>query len=95
MCVDYSLYYRAILPQRELRPSLVLGKRYTGEEARAAGIVDEACAQPQLKKTALAAAVRLAGGDGLDRRTLTVLKRDLYRDAVRALTEPLRMYSLL
>ena len=87
--------YRALLPQRELRYSVVLGRKYTGKEAKAAGIVDELCLQAQLKSTAITAACRLVGSEGLDRRTLTVLKRDLYRDVVQALTEPPRLYSLL
>ena len=74
---------------------MVLGKRYTGIEAEAAGIVDEVCPPAQLRDTAIAAAGRLAGSEGLDRKTLSTLKRDLYRDVVQALTEPSRMYSLL
>ena len=87
--------FRAILPQRELHASMVLGRRYTGDQAKAAGIVEETCPISQLQRVALAAAERLAGRDGLDRRTLSVLKQDLYRDAVKALSEPMRVYSLL
>ena len=72
----------------------MLGKRYTGEEAKATGIVDEVCPLAQLRETAIAAAGRLAG-QGLDRRTLSTLKYDLYRDIAQALTEPPRVYSLL
>ena len=89
------LFHRALLPTREMRSSVVLGKRYTGIEAEAAGIVDEVCPPAQLRDTAIAAAGRLAGSEGLDRKTLSTLKRDLYRDVVQALTEPSRMYSLL
>ena len=74
---------------------MVLGRRYTGEEARAAGIVDEVAPLDHLKETAISAANRLAGSEGLDRKTLSTLKRDLYRDVVKALTEPPRVYSLL
>ena len=74
---------------------MVLGKRYSGEDAQAAGIVDEVCPLAELRDTAIAAAGKLAGREGLDRRTLVALKRDLYRDVLRALTEPNRMYSLL
>ena len=72
---------------------MVLGKRYTGIEAEAAGIVDEVCPPAQLRDTAIAAAGRLAGSEGLDRKTLFTLKRDLYRDVVLALSEPPRYYS--
>jgi enoyl-CoA hydratase/carnithine racemase len=85
---------KSLLPQQEVRRSVVLGQRYTGEEAKAAGIVDEVCPLAELRDTAITAAVRLAG-QGLDRRTLSTLKYDLHREIVQALTEPPRMYSLL
>ena len=75
--------------------SVVLGKRYTGPEAEAAGIVDETCPLAELKDRAIAAASRLAGEGGLDRKTLSALKHDLYRDLYRILMEPLRHYSML
>ena len=74
---------------------LVLGKRYSGVEAHKAGLVDELCSPTELRDTAITAACRLVGSEGLDRRTLTVLKRDLYRDVVQALIEPPRLYSRL
>jgi len=49
----------------------------------------------KLLDTARAAALRLAGTDGLDRDTLTTLKRDLHRKAFTALSEPMRYYSKL
>ena len=62
-------------------------------EAHAAGLVDEVCPLPQLRDSAVDAGERLAGSGGLDRRTLTALKRDLYRDVVQVLSEPPRFYS--
>ena len=47
-------------------------------EAHTAGIVDEVCPPEQLREVTLAAAGRLAGTEGLDRRTLTALKHDFY-----------------
>ena len=75
--------------------SVVLGKRYTGPEAEAAGIVHETCPLAELKDRAIAAASRLAGEEGLDRKTLSALKHDLYKDVVQVLSEPARFYSRL
>lgn len=100
-CLSYSFLTsstspsRALLPQQQLRFSVVLGKRYSGDEAKASGIVDDVSPLHKLKTTSIAAATKLAGKDGLDRRTLTTLKHDLYRNVVQALREPVRMYSLL
>ena len=47
----------------------------------------------ELEERALSAARRLAGEDGLDRRMLAMIKRDLYRDTCAALNEPVRFYS--
>ena len=79
--------------KREQRAVLVLGRRYGGEEAHAAGLVDEVVLPARLRETAVATGERLAGRGGLDRRTLTALKRDLYIDVVQALSEPPRFYS--
>lgn len=72
---------------------MVLGKRYSGEEAERAGIVNEVCPPDELRDTAIATACKLAGSEGLDRRTLSTLKYDLYRDVILALSEPPRYYS--
>ena len=85
--------YRATVTKQEHRAALVLGRRYTGVEAHTAGIVDEVCPPEQLREVALAAAGRLAGTEGLDRRTLTALKHDLYKDVIQALSDPPKFYS--
>ena len=73
----------------------MLGKRYTCEEALAAKIVDEICPVEELKEKAVAAGNRLAGEEGLNREILASIKRDLYRDAYKALMEPVRFHSSL
>ena len=83
---------RARLPQREHRAAVVLGKRYTGEEAERVGIVDQVCPPDELGSAAITAAGRLAG-QGLDRMTVSALKYDLYRDIAVAMSEPPRYYS--
>lgn len=84
--------YRARLPQREHRAAVVCGKKYTGEEAERAGIVNELSPPEELRSAAIQAAGRLAGR-GLDRNTVSTLKYDLYRDIVRAMSEPPSYYS--
>jgi enoyl-CoA hydratase/carnithine racemase len=79
--------------KREQRAVIVLGRRYGGQEAHAAGLVDKVCPPAQLRESAMAAGERLAGPGGLERRTLAALKRDLYRDVVQILSEPPRFYS--
>ena len=74
---------------------MVLGQRYSGEEAKTAGIVDQVAPLTELRAAAIAAGDRLAGSEGLDRRTLSALKRDTYRNIVLHLSEPTKMYSLL
>ena len=78
-----------------MHEAVVLGRRYTAEEAKESKMVDEVCPMSQLEERALAAANKLAGKEGLDRRTLTTIKSDLYRDTVAALNEPVRVYSRL
>ena len=83
--------YRAKVPPNVLS-QVLLGWRYTGPEAEAAGLVDESCSLPELRERAIAAASRLAG-DGLDRGTVRVHKEDLYRETLRALNDPV-MFQL-
>ena len=63
----------------------MLAKLFTGPEAEAAGIVHETCPLTELKDRAIAAASRLAGEGGLDRKTLQTLKENIYADTVKAL----------
>ena len=67
---------------------VILAKRFSGEEAKAAGIVHEVCPEGEMMDRAVAAASKLqASKQLLDRRTLSTLKSDLYRDAYTALSE--------
>lgn len=85
---------RARLPMEERHQAIALGKRYTAEEAKAAGIINEVSSLEKLEGSAVAAANRLAG-EGLDRKTLAAIKHDLYYDVYRILNEPVRLYSQL
>ena len=91
-CYGEPLYYRARLSQPVLHKAAVLGLKYTGEEAKEAGIIDKVCPMSELEETALTAARKLAGKDGLDRQTLSSIKYDLYRDTCNVLKEPVQFY---
>lgn len=65
---------------------VVLARRFSGEEAAVAGIVHEVCPLGDLTDRAIAVAGKLTSGGGLDRRTLSTLKHDLYKDAYTALS---------
>lgn len=86
---------RARLPQSQHHAAIVLGTKYTAEEALEARIINEVCPIDDLQHRAMAAGKRLSGKDGLDRTTLIALKRDLYRDACIALQGVPKYYSNL
>ena len=73
----------------------MLGKRYTAEEALNCKMVNEICPVEQLKEKAIAAGLRLAGKDGLDRKVLSSIKQDLYKDTYESMMGPVLFYSKL
>lgn len=73
----------------------MLGKRYDAEEALSGKVVNEICPVEQLKEKAIAAGQRLAGEGGLDRKILSSIKHDLYKDTYRALMDSVQLYSTL
>ena len=77
---------------REHKLAIALGKRYSGEEAKTAGIIHEVSPIEELKDSAIAAANRLAG-DGLDRKSLATMKLDIHKAVYRALHEPVKFSS--
>jgi enoyl-CoA hydratase/carnithine racemase len=73
---------QARIPTSTAHEAVTSGRRYGGEEAARAGIVDAALAEGEL----LTRAVALAGERaGKHRATLTALKRGLYANTLRAL----------
>ena len=78
-----------------MHEAVVLGRKYTAEEAKEAKIIDEVCSMSKLISTAVEAAKRLAGKEGFDRKTISAIKHDFYRDAYIVLNEPVRFYSRL
>lgn len=73
---------KARLPGATAHQAIVSGRRYGGEEARTAGIVDEAVPEARVLERAVELAAPLAGKAGA---TLAALKRGLYPDALAAL----------
>jgi|SRR5688572_26694699 len=65
--------------------ALTSGRRYTGEEAHAAGIVDELAAADDVVPRAIAKAKRLGGKDPA---TYGAIKANLYRETLASLRDP-------
>lgn len=65
--------------------ALTSGRRYTGQEARAAGIVDELASADDVVPRAIAKAKSLAGKDA---STYGAIKANLYRETLASLRDP-------
>uniref|UniRef100_A0A1X7VG08 Uncharacterized protein n=2 Tax=Amphimedon queenslandica TaxID=400682 RepID=A0A1X7VG08_AMPQE len=85
---------KAKLPQSEQVASVLMGRRYTGQEALDAGIIQGVMPGPQLLLSALKRGEE-AAKENFDRSTLGELKNALYFSTVKALTEPNTYYSKL
>ncbi|HXD53457.1 MAG TPA: enoyl-CoA hydratase-related protein [Solirubrobacteraceae bacterium] len=77
-----SALIAARLPVRTAIESMTTGRRYGGEEAAAAGIVDEAVGESEVRARAIARAAALAGKDPA---TLRTIKQRLHESALAAL----------
>ncbi len=80
-----SALIAARLPAQAAHQAMTTGRRYGGEEAAAAGIVDEATGEEELLARAQARAAALAGKDPV---TLRTIKQRLYAPALDALRGP-------
>lgn len=87
--------HRSRLPLSQQHQALVLGRRYTAEEALEAKIISKVCPVEELRETAVKTGLQLAGKDGLNRGVLSAIKHDMYKDTYTALMEPVRFYSNL
>jgi len=76
---------QARLPQPVQHESMTTGRRYGGEQAQRAGIVDDAVGQDAVLATALERAAQLAGKAG---PTLGTIKEGMYAEALRLLRTP-------
>jgi enoyl-CoA hydratase/carnithine racemase len=76
---------KARLAPQVAHEALTSGRRYTGQEAHTAGIVDELAEANEVVPRAIAKAKRLAGKDPT---TYGAIKANLYRDALESLRDP-------
>ena len=76
---------KARLTPQVAHEALTSGRRYTGQEAYAAGIVDELAAADEVVPRAIERAKRLAGKDPT---TSGAIKANLYREALESLRDP-------
>ncbi len=80
-----SALIAARLPVRTAIEAMTTGRRYGGEEAAVASIVDDAVAEHAVLPTALARAAALAGKDAV---TLRTIKQRLHEPVLSALRGP-------
>jgi len=92
------MFSRAKLPPDQYTNCLLYGKRYTAEEAKKVGIVQDCCEMDQVVQRA----VELANGvvswqeEPYDRDVLSKMKEDLYRDIVQVMiTSTTKQHSKL
>ena len=84
---------RAKLPPAEHLNCIVMGKKYTGEEALRAGIVSHVCPATEIMDAAMKMA-ESAAKENYDGPALTMLKHNLYNGEHTTLCGPL-LYSKL
>lgn len=73
------------LPKAAAHEAMVTGRRYTAEQARAAGIVQRTAAEDEVLPTAVELAASLAGKNG---KAMGKIRTDMYRPALDALNGP-------
>lgn len=93
-CNDVLFIRRTKLPKDQLVDAVLMGRRYTGCEAKDAGIVHQVVPGHLLLQTAIKRGV-LIGRENFDRDALETIKNDLYHSTVKAFSEPGVYYSKL
>ena len=61
---------------------MVLGRRFTADEAKEAGIVHEVCTPQQMLPTALDWVKAVVPPNGFDRDHLQIMKEDVYKNVI-------------
>jgi enoyl-CoA hydratase/carnithine racemase len=79
---------QAKLSPRAAHEAMTTGRRYGGEEAAAAGIVDATASEAEVLSSALAIAAPLAGKDPA---TLAAIKSTMYAGTTAVLGTPAKM----
>lgn len=76
-------WFRAkIQDSRVQTDSIIMGKRYTAEEALSAKLVDQICNNSELLNKAIEFGWTVVGMEKFDRQQMTDLKSDLYLNVV-------------
>lgn len=81
-----SALIRAKLPVRSAREAMLTGRRYGGDDALAAGIVDETVAEGEVVARAVERAAALAPKN---RDVVAAIKSEMYGPALAALRQPI------
>jgi enoyl-CoA hydratase/carnithine racemase len=79
----FSYVCRQKVPPAVYRNLLVFGKRYTGPEAAASGLVDKAVAASQVEAEAVNLLESVLGKDGFRRDSMGNMKKDVYIEALK------------
>lgn len=81
---DFALkYVQAKLTPSVFHNMLVFGRKLTGSEAEAAGVIDKAAPPLELEKEAEKMLTAWAGKDGIARNSLQNMKKDVYAEALK------------
>ena len=75
-----------VAQKKTLTDFFVYGKRYTGPEAFANGLVDGVCGNSELTDNSVRFLEDLVGKEQFDRAAVRTMKMDLYKDAIKDLT---------
>ena len=89
---------RTKLPPDQYVNCIVYGKRYTAEEAKRVGIIQEYSERDKVLDTAVALANNVLSwqAEAYDRNTLAKMKEDLYHDAVKVfINDTAKLHSQL
>ena len=88
-----NCFCRSKLPQPAFHLAVATSHRYTGAEGKKAGFIQQTASSQELVCAARRVGAELAGEH--DRRTLRIMKHDLYHELCQTLTEPCCFLSKL
>ena len=95
MCGKRSVHCRSKVSQPALHHLVITGERYSAESGKRAGFIHQVAP----KGSDITDAARRLGAEpaskGLDRRTLRMVKNDMYRDLCQTLMQPSQFHSHL
>ena len=94
VCLFSHLHYRDKLPPDQYINCGLYGKKYTAEEAKKVGIIQDCCEVDRLlhRTVELANDIVSWQEEPYDRSVLSKMKEDLYHDTVKAITMGVAKY---